>query len=976
MPGRFLTESERERHRRFPLDIPARDVTDYFMLSEADRRRVNRQRGDPNRLGFALQLCALRYLGFVPEELPTASSVVVTYLAEQLNIGPDRLPEYGQRLHTRQDHLQEVMAYLGFRKVTPTDWRRVRAWLVERALEHDKPTLLWQLACDKLRGEKIVRPGITNLERLVVRVRQDAQAETYRRLAPLLTDDRKGLLDQLLVSDEQLGRTPLTWLRQAATANAPKAILSALDKLAYLKQWTLGDLSALNPNRIKLLAQVGRRSTPRALQRAPDERRYPILLAFLHQSLVDITDEGLDMFDRCLAHAYARARGDLETFRTEVARATNDKVLLFQELARAVLDPEIHDQELRQVIFARVPADRLRHALVEAEEISRPLDDNYFDFLVNRYSYLRQFTPQFLETFSFRSNQEHDALLEAVALLRRLNAEGRRVLPAQVPTGFVPAKWRPYVSTTQGLTAQRHYYELCVLWELRSALRAGDVWLDGSRRYANPTSYLIPKDRWPELRSEVCQQIQFPEDSVIHLQERERELEALLGRVDQMLAQEGRVRLEHDDLVIAPLEAEDIPESAKVLAQQMDERLPHVELSDLLIEVDSWTGFSQGFEHIEGSTARSRELLRHQYACLVAQGCNIGLTKLAQIADLSYDRLAWCNTWYLREDTLKAAVATLVNFHYHQPLSRYWGGGTLSSSDGQRFPVSGRIRNATALPRYFGYGQGVTFYTWTSDQFSQYGTKVIPATVRDATYVLDEILDNETELSIMEHTTDTAGYTEIIFALFDLLGMQFAPRIRDVGDQRLYRLDRSKTYPTLDSLLTGKLNRALILTRWDDLLRVAGSLKLGWVTASLFIGKLQAYPRQNVLTRALQEYGRLIKTIFLLRYLESEEYRRRIHTQLNKGEALHALREFLFFANRGTLRRKQEEAQTNQAGCLNLLTNAVVAWNTVYMAAAIDQLRAEGYPVRDEDIVHLSPARFEHVNPYGKYMRIPRHSCH
>src|SRR5256885_11890966 len=193
------------------------------------------------------------------------------------------------------------------------------------------------------------------------------------------------------------------------------------------------------------------------------------------------------------------------------------------------------------------------------------------------------------------------------------------MLPTQVPTAFVPTKWRPYVSTTQGLTAQRHYYELCVLWQLRSALRAGDVWVEGSRRYANPTSYLIPTDRWPELRPEVCQQVQFPEDSVVHLQEREQELAALLGRVDQMLTQEGKVRLEHDTLVIAPLEAEDIPQSAKVLAQQIAKHLPHVELSDLLMEVDGWTGFSQCFKHIEGRTARSPELLRHQYACLVAQ---------------------------------------------------------------------------------------------------------------------------------------------------------------------------------------------------------------------------------------------------------------------------------------------------------------------------------------------------------------------
>ena len=244
---------------------------------------------------------------------------------------------------------------------------------------------------------------------------------------------------------------------------------------------------------------------------------------------------------------------------------------------------------------------------------------------------------------------------------------------------------------------------------------------------------------------------------------------------------------------------------------------------------------------------------------------------------------------------------------------------------------------------------------------------MIPATVRDATYVLDALLDNETELTILEHATDTAGYTDIVFALFDLLGMQFAPRLRDIGDQQLYRFSRGQKVRHLAPRMKGTIRHELIVRHWDDLLRLAGSLKRGWVTASLFISKLQAYPRQNILTRALQEYGRLIKTLFILRYLENPAYRRRINAQLNKGESLHALRDFLFAADKGVIRRKQEEAQTNQAMCLNLVTNAVVVWNTVYMQAALDQLRTEGYPVQEDDLAHLSPARFEHVNPYGKY---------
>jgi TnpA family transposase len=114
--------------------------------------------------------------------------------------------------------------------------------------------------------------------------------------------------------------------------------------------------------------------------------------------------------------------------------------------------------------------------------------------------------------------------------------------------------------------------------------------------------------------------------------------------------------------------------------------------------------------------------------------------------------------------------------------------------------VRGKVRNARALPQYFGYGQGITFYTWSSDQFSQYGTKVISSTIRDATYVLDEILDNETDLTILEHTTDTAGYTDLVFALFDLLGMQFSPRLRDIGERQLYKLKTDATiYPRLDA---------------------------------------------------------------------------------------------------------------------------------------------------------------------------------
>jgi TnpA family transposase len=971
MPVQLFTEAERARRNRFPEVIAYEDLVTFFTLTERDLGSIPRYSAPHNRLGYALQLCTLRFMGFVPDDLTSAPPAAVAFLAEQLTVEPDVLAAYGARAQTRQDHLLAAQAHLGYRKAGREDFMALADWLLERALEHDKPTLLYEVTCEKLRTDQLVRPGVTRLERLVAEARVRAEAETFRQLTPLLTADRRRWLDTLLEPDPVRGLTPLAWLRRPAVSNSPRAILGNLEKLHFLRGAAVDawPLEALHPNRLKFLAQLARKTSAQTLQRAPATRRYPMLVAFLSQTLADVTDEVIDMFDRCLAEAYARAGHDLEAFRTAMAQATNEKVYLFRELARAVLDPAIADVHLRCTIYQRIAPPVLRRAAAESDRIVRPLDDSYFDFFETRYGYLRQCTPTFLATFTFHSHHSPDPLLEAVRLLQRLNSLRRRTVPPEAPTHFVPRKWRPYVVAPDG-RIDRHYYELCTLWELRGALRAGNVWVVNSRRYADPETYLIPKDRWTALRPEVCQQIHAPEHGVARLEERGRELAELFSRVEHLLTRQGRmgqVRMEQGRVVVPPLEAEERPERIKRLEDNVTSRLPLVDLPDLLIEVDQWVGFSRHLRHLNGREPQRRGFLPVLYAALLSQGCNFGFARMAQMAEIAADRLAWCTTWYLREETLKAATEALVNFHHRLPLSQRWGGGMLSSSDGQRIPVAGHIRKATALRRYFLY-QGLTFYSWTSDQFSQYGTKVVPATVRDATYVLDAILDNATELAIVEHTTDTAGFTEIVFALFDLLGMQFAPRLRDLGDQQLYRLTREQRARHLAPRIKGTIRQDFILRHWDDLLRLAGSLKLGWVTASLFISKLQAYPRQNVLARALQEYGRLVKTRFILRYLQSDDYRRRIHAQLNKGESLHALRDFLFVADKGVIRRKQEEAQTNQAMCLNLVTNAVVVWNTVYMQAVLDQLQTEGYPVVEEDLAHLSPTRFEHVNPYGKYV--------
>lgn len=859
--------------------------------------------------------------------------------------------------------------YLGYREASAADMAALSKWLTQRAQEHDKPTVLFQLAAEKLHAEKIVRPGVTVLERLVATVREQAYKETLRKLEPLLTDERRNWLDELLNADEQLGGTRFDWLKERARGNTPGVVLAAVERINYLRQQGVAgwDVASINSNRRKFLARLGTKSSAWALTRAHDYRRYPILVAFLRQTLEDLVDEVLDLFDRYLADADSTARHKLDEFRRSTARATNEKVIMLEELGEIVLDPAIPDAQLRESIHQQIPPTRMRSAVDECKRLRRPPDDNYYDFLADCYPTLRQFTPALLATLTFRSNRQANALLEAVQFLQQLNAGRKRIVPDTAPLDFVPERWYQYLGEQNGRISRR-YYELCVLYELRAALRAGNIWVEGSRRYADPESYLMPRSEWVSRREEVSRLLGVPLDGAQHLRQHEQTLRARMAELETALAGQDKVRLENEQLVISPLEAEELPASQRLLEAEIARRLPRLELADLVVEVDGWTHFSDRFSHAGGNEGRTSTVQAHLYAVLLAQACNLSLHDMEHIAEFSAKELGWCSHWYLRDDTMRPAIVALVNHQHHQPLSKAWGGGTLSSSDGQRFPVGVPSRHARPLPRYFSYREeGVTFYTWTSDQWPQYGTKITPVTARDAPYGLDEILDNETELVITEHTTDTSGYAEMLFGLFALLGLQFSPRIRDLPDQRLYELPGIRASLGIAPLFDGRITKTLILEQWDEMLRLAGSLKLGWVTASLMLGKLLAMPRKNLLARALQEYGRLVKTEFILRFVASEEFRHYIERQLNKGEQLHALRRFLFFGNWGRLRKGHEEAQTTQAQALTLVTDCVVVWNTVYMSAVLDQLRQQGHEVREEDVKHLSPARHEHINPHGKY---------
>ncbi len=242
--------------------------------------------------------------------------------------------------------------------------------------------------------------------------------------------------------------------------------------------------------------------------------------------------------------------------------------------------------------------------------------------------------------------------------------------------------------------------------------------------------------------------------------------------------------------------------------------------------------------------------------------------------------------------------------------------------------------------------------------------------MRDSTYVLDGLLYHESDLDIKEHFTDTAGFTDQVFGMTHLLGFRFAPRIRDLDDKNIFtpRKNMEKELPKLATQLGGSINFQLIKEHWEDIIRLTLSIREGTVTASLMLRKLSSYPRQNGLALALRELGRIERSLLILDWMSDPQLRRRATRELNKGESRHALAKAVHFYQQGEIRERKLLQQEHKMSGLNLVTAAIIYWNTVEIDKIITKMREAGEEVNDELLQYLSPLNWGHINLTGYYV--------
>lgn len=938
-------------------------------MTEPDLSLIRQRRGSRNRLGFAVQLCYLRYPGFaLPTDAEPPASLL-SIVGRQLRIEPDIWPQYAQRSETRREHLLELQTWLKLTPFVASDYRHFVHQLTEQAQQTDRGIVLAKAMIEQLRQQRIILPTVDVIERVCSEALTRGTRKVYEALTASLTDFHRRELDGLLTIREGTKGSELIWLRQPPGPPKPRHMLAHLERLKTIHDLALPDdlVHSIHQNRLLKLAREGGQMTAQHLRELEWNRRHATLVAVLLDTRATLIDEIIDLHDRFMSSLFSKARRNHTERFQQSGKAINDKVRLLSRIGRALLEAKQSGGDPFAAIEAIIPWDAFSESITEAETLARPADFDFLSLVGDGFPQLRRYTPLLLSTLTMKAAPAACELLAGVEVLKGMNDRQARKVPDDAPTSFVRKRWENLVCTEDGL--DRRFYELCVLSELKNSLRSGDIWVQGSRQFKDFEDYLLPPPRFAAQRDQQELGLAVDTDCDRFLEARLMVLQEQLARVERLAAanelpdavitSSGRIR-------ITPLDNA-VPDEAKELMQQAYSLLSHLKITELLFEVDSWTGFSRHFRHLKsGAVAEDQHLL---LTTILADAINLGLSKMAESCPgVTYARLTWLQAWYIRDETYSAALADLVNAQFRHPFAAYWGNGTTSSSDGQNFKAGGRGQAAGQVNLKYGQEPGVQFYTHISDQYAPFHTKVINATVRDATHVLDGLLYHESDLRIEEHYTDTAGFTDHLFALMHLLGFRFAPRIRDLADKRLYVHGDAKHYPTLASLIGGNINVKHIRAHWDEILRLAASIKQGTVTASLMLRKLGSYPRQNGLAVALRELGRIERTLFALDWMQNVELRRRVQIGLNKGEAKNALARAVFLNRLGEIRDRSFENQCYRASGLNLVVAAIILWNTVYLERAVKALRDTGKNIDERLLSHLSPLGWEHINLTGDYI--------
>ncbi len=398
----------------------------------------------------------------------------------------------------------------------------------------------------------------------------------------------------------------------------------------------------------------------------------------------------------------------------------------------------------------------------------------------------------------------------------------------------------------------------------------------------------------------------------------------------------------------------------------------YISALEVLHTINKQAHFLDGFEHWQKQHRVPKPKDQCFFAGIMGYGCNIGVDKLLRISK-SIAESEYENTlnWYFSLDNLLAANDKVVAFMDSMTVANVYrrdADKLHTSSDGQKFEINAESLFASYSFKYFGQGQGVSVYSFIDERNLAFYSTVISANEREVAYMIDGLMHNDVVQSDI-HSTDTHGYSELLFGATHLLDFYFAPRIKGFAKQRLYSFEKIAHYKALayPILPDGYIDTDLIEKYWDEILRFLVTIKLKEATASQLFKRLNSYAKQHPLYKALKEFGKIIKSLFMLDYIADVKLRQAIEKQLNKGELGNRFNRAISFGGSRELSFVEKDELDLADAARRLIRNAILCWNYLYLSKQLAQAEPEKQASIIESIKAGSPIAWRHINLHGEY---------
>jgi TnpA family transposase len=570
--------------------------------------------------------------------------------------------------------------------------------------------------------------------------------------------------------------------------------------------------------------------------------------------------------------------------------------------------------------------------------------------------------------FLLKHRHDRQASLPIITIKNAGTDSEQRV--QHIDLGWIPAKWW-YLVTEQRTripmpeAVNRRHFEVCVFSHILLELKSGDLYIEGSSDYGDYYSQLIDWEQYESAIAEYGQQVELPTDSKAFVTHVQQWLTTCATTFDDDFPANADVDYQRDRLVIRKPKPKKVPGAAELKAQ-IAARIHPVNLLDSLIDTELWLNWTRFFKPKSGHDAKLDRPIDRYLATTFCYGCNLGSAQTAvSLQDFDRRQVSHVHQRHIDVEKLQSAITVIINAYNRFNLPKYWGTGHGASVDGTKWDIYENNLLAEYHIRYGGYG-GIAYYH-ISDTYIALFSHFIPCGVWEAVYILDGLLQNQSEIQPDTIHGDTQAQSATVFALAYLLGITLMPRIRNWKDLKFYRPSRSMRYKHVDNLFTDPVNWELIETHLPDMLRVALSVKAGKINASTVLRKLGTNSNKNKLYQAFHALGCAVRTGFLLQYLNDAQLRSTIQGATNKSESFNHFVQWLSFGGEGVITSNNREEQRKMIRYNHLVANCLIFYNVYEISRILSELKQEGYPLDTNAVAALSPYWTQHVNRFGSY---------